>query len=206
MGNAFSISYACYIRLLSFCDYYLQINNENLNEVYPRIYVGNLSTSLNKDLLKEKGITHVIIALTGLPPPYPDDFKYLSLPAIDVESFDLSQHFDNSNRFISETLENDPDNKIYVHCVCGVSRSVSIVCAYLIQEHGLTPLEAIKKIKSQRDCANPNEGFVSQLQKYLTTNQFEKNELPTFYPESDQSSESDQDESNQVELNQALST
>ena len=184
MGNAFSISYTCYIRLLSFVDYYLSINNENLNEVYPRIYVGNLSTSLNKDLLQEKGITHVVIALTGLPPPYPEDFKYLALPAIDVESFDLSQHFDNSNRFISQALKDDPDNKVYVHCVCGVSRSVSIVCAYLIQEHGLTPFEALKKIKSQRDVANPNEGFLSQLQEYLTSNKFEKNELPDFYSES----------------------
>lgn len=181
MGNAFSISYTCYIRMLSFCDYYLQINNENLNEVYPRIYVGNLSTSLNKDLLKEKGITHVIIALTGLPPPFPEDFKYLTLPAIDTKSFDLSQHFDNSNLFISNALKSDPLNKIYVHCVCGVSRSVSIVCAYLIQEHGLTPFEAIKKIKSQRNCANPNDGFVAQLETYQTTNKFNKNELPEFY-------------------------
>jgi atypical dual specificity phosphatase len=182
MGNAYSISYTCYIRLLSLCDYYLEINNQNLNEVYPRIYVGNLSTSLNKKLLKEKGITHVIIALTGLSPPYPDDFKYLTLSAIDVKTFNLSQHFENSSNFINQALQNT-ENKVYVHCVCGVSRSVSIVCAYLIKKYGITPLEAITKIQTQRRCANPNEGFINQLEEYLNNNKFEKNKLPDFYPD-----------------------
>lgn len=182
MGNAYSISYTCYIQLLSLCDYYLEINNQNLNEVYPRIYVGNLSTSLNKELLKQTGITHIIIALTGLSPSYPEDFEYLSLSAIDDKSFNLSQHFENSNNFIEQALQNK-DNKVYVHCVCGVSRSVSIVCAYLIKKYGITPVEAIAKIQTQRKCANPNEGFIAQLGEYLENNKFEKNKLPNFYPE-----------------------
>jgi hypothetical protein len=182
MGNIYSISYTCYIQLLSLCDYYLEINNQNLNEVYPRIYVGNLSTSLNKELLKEKGITHIITVLTGLSPYYPNDFTYLSLPAIDIKDFNLSQHFENSNNFIEQALQNN-ENKVYVHCVCGVSRSVSIVCAYLIKKYGITPMEAITKIQTQRKCANPNEGFVNQLEEYLHNNKFEKNTLPDFYTE-----------------------
>lgn len=162
MGNIYSYSYSTYIKLRCLVEYYYPLANDtDLHEVFPNIFVGNISTCFNKPILQESGITHIISVLPSFTAPYPDDFQYLILDAIDNQDFDLSQHFEQANQFIKSALENN--GKIYVHCICGVSRSVSIVCAYLIKEHQMTLEEVIEKIKFKRPVANPNDGFRQQL-------------------------------------------
>lgn len=55
------------------------------------------------------------------------------------------------------------DGKVFVHCYAGVSRSATIVIAYLMFEHGLSYSAAIKLVKSKRPFINPNDGFRKQL-------------------------------------------
>jgi protein-tyrosine phosphatase len=53
--------------------------------------------------------------------------------------------------------------RVFVHCFAGVSRSATIVIAYLMKEHGLSFNSAIKFVKSKRPQINPNDGFRKQL-------------------------------------------
>ena len=53
--------------------------------------------------------------------------------------------------------------KVLVHCVQGVSRSVSVVIAYLIFKEKMNYDEAYEFVKSHRGIASPNIGFVIQL-------------------------------------------
>jgi protein-tyrosine phosphatase len=53
--------------------------------------------------------------------------------------------------------------KVLVHCFAGVSRSATIVIAYMMQEHGMNYHSAFKFVKSKRPFINPNEGFRTQL-------------------------------------------
>ena len=53
--------------------------------------------------------------------------------------------------------------KVLVHCYAGVSRSATIVIAYLILEHNLGCLEATALVKRQRPEVFPNAGFQRQL-------------------------------------------
>lgn len=55
---------------------------------------------------------------------------------------------------------------VLVHCRMGVSRSASIVIAYLMWKYNLTYRDAYKFVKSQRDIISPNPGFISQLKEY----------------------------------------
>jgi len=48
---------------------------------------------------------------------------------------------------------------VLVHCFAGVSRSATIVIAYLMQEHGLTLTDALMHVRKQRYFINPNDGF-----------------------------------------------
>ena len=48
----------------------------------------------------------------------------------------------------------------------GVSRSASIVIAYLIRNHHMTYNEAFKFVKSKRACVKPNSGFVKCLRAW----------------------------------------
>jgi len=65
--------------------------------------------------------------------------------------------------------------KVLVHCRMGISRSVSLLIAYLIKYHQLSTQQALKLIRTQRSIANPNPGFLRQLKWY--EHLMRKNEL-----------------------------
>jgi protein-tyrosine phosphatase len=138
--------------------------DDDLNEVFPNIFVGNISTAHNKDILTKNGITHVISALSGLPELYPKSYEYKTLDLLDNKFQDIYHEFNETNKFIDNSIKND--GKVYVHCMAGRSRSVTIVCAYLMYKYNYTPEEALKLIKEKRQCAQPNEGFMEQLSQY----------------------------------------
>lgn len=60
---------------------------------------------------------------------------YKKVPGEDHEKFDLSKYFDESVNFIENSLKT---TNILVHCMAGVSRSVSLVLAYFIKVKGMT--------------------------------------------------------------------
>lgn len=87
----------------------------------------------------------------------------LYIAANDHESFDLSIFFDQAADFISQILT---QTNIMVHCLAGVSRSVSLVIAYFIKYRQMTFTEAFQLIKSRRKIIHPNDGFIKQLKTY----------------------------------------
>lgn len=95
--------------------------------------------------------------VAGVNPCFPADFVYKSIQAMDVPWENLSKHFYSSNRFIKECLE--AGGAVFVHCYAGISRSATIVCAYLMQERGMDLFHALSLIKSKRPVAVPNQGF-----------------------------------------------
>lgn len=50
----------------------------------------------------------------------------------------------------------------------GISRSSTIVMAYLIATAKMTPREAFATVRSKRAIVRPNRGFMSQLQEYYS--------------------------------------
>jgi hypothetical protein len=48
----------------------------------------------------------------------------------------------------------------------GISRSSTVVIAYLIATTEMTPQEALASVKLKRTIVCPNRGFMSQLQEY----------------------------------------
>ena len=56
-------------------------------------------------------------------------------------------------------------SNVLVHCEQGVSRSVAMVCAYLIVRRGMTFEESLSLIRETRPQAKPNIGFGLQLSK-----------------------------------------
>lgn len=48
----------------------------------------------------------------------------------------------------------------------GKSRSATVVIAYLMQKHNITPSEALSHVRQARSIVEPNEGFWRQLELY----------------------------------------
>lgn len=61
------------------------------------------------------------------------------------------------------------NKNILVHCHAGLSRSATIVCAYLIRKNGWSCEEAVSFVKKKRNRIRPNEGFIKMLKDYETT-------------------------------------
>ncbi|ELU10599.1 hypothetical protein CAPTEDRAFT_95943, partial [Capitella teleta] len=52
--------------------------------------------------------------------------------------------------------------RVLVHCQHGLSRSASLVLAYLMMKTGVDLISAVKQVKQVR-CIRPNSGFIRQL-------------------------------------------
>lgn len=48
----------------------------------------------------------------------------------------------------------------------GKSRSATVVIAYLMQEHNISPSEALSHVRQARSICEPNPGFMKQLDLY----------------------------------------
>ena len=55
---------------------------------------------------------------------------------------------------------------ILIHCQQGVSRSCSVVIAYLMCKEGMTYDDALKAVKRKRSVCKPNVGFEIQLREW----------------------------------------
>ena len=55
---------------------------------------------------------------------------------------------------------------VLVHCQSGISRSATVVIAYLIKHKGMSLIEAYEHCLSIRPMINPNDGFFRALQDF----------------------------------------
>lgn len=131
--------------------------------VHGGVYIGSQDAAANLDALRENRVTLVLNAGAQLPNFHPDAFEYMKLPLLDVPETDIFAHFDAAADFIARST---PESSVLVHCNAGVSRSATLVAAYLIREAGHTPQSALELIRRSRPQARPNDGFMDQLGVY----------------------------------------
>ena len=137
--------------------------NKTMQEVQPKLFVGSHHPASDAALLKQHGVTHVLCCV-DVAPRFPTQFRYLTLPAQDANSYDISQHFTATYDFIAGALGGG--GGVLVHCGAGISRAPTVTAAYLIRRLGVTAHVAIAMIRKVRESASPNAGFFSQLQAY----------------------------------------
>lgn len=138
------------------------------NEILPRLYLGDIGIATNKDELTRLGITDMISI--EIKPLQAHELaacvkRYLFINIMDHSKQDILSHFNTSNEFI-ETALKVPTNKVYVHCVAGISRSASVVIAYVMKSRSMNYKEAFELVSQKRRVIEPNEGFARQLVLY----------------------------------------
>ncbi|KAK6328403.1 dual specificity phosphatase 29 [Coregonus clupeaformis] len=142
--------------------------SDHMDEVQPRIYIGDMYAAKDKRTLQTHHITHVLNAADGkfnvnTGASYYRDTRisYHGVEAFDMPSFDLSIFFYSAAKFIKSALSS-PNGKVLVHCAMGLSRSSSLVLAYLMIDENLSLVDAIKAVAANRNIC-PNAGFLEQL-------------------------------------------
>ena len=141
---------------------------DHAQEILPGIFLGNVIAANDVMFLLTNKITHIL----DIGKNTPLSKRYLNLIYHDVDVHDtidepISEHFDTLIVWIHNSSQ--PPNKCLVHCAMGISRSVTIMCAYLIQKFKISYETAIKKIQDIRENAKPNIGFQKQLQTFATS-------------------------------------
>ncbi|VDK21257.1 unnamed protein product [Taenia asiatica] len=120
--------------------------------------------------LQQHGVTQVISAMVeALPAELLADGgsrtrSHVQVCVEDIESADLRAHFDS----VADRIDREArrGGRSLVHCVAGVSRSPSLVLAYLVKHSSMTLAEAYDHVHRLRPCIRPNPGFWRQLIAY----------------------------------------
>ncbi|GET89999.1 putative dual-specificity protein phosphatase, putative [Leishmania tarentolae] len=99
----------------------------------------------------------------------------VTIPAEDTPTYRIDQHFVECAVLIEIVLrcKESPEAAseedytavpaVAVHCMVGVSRSASIVLAYLIKKYGVSQDDAMRLIRCTRPVVQPNPGFQRQI-------------------------------------------
>uniref|UniRef100_A0A8C6ABM3 Dual specificity protein phosphatase 13B n=1 Tax=Marmota marmota marmota TaxID=9994 RepID=A0A8C6ABM3_MARMA len=141
----------------------------HINEVWPNLFLGDAYAARDKSQLIQMGITHVVNVAagkfqvdTGAKFYHGMPLEYYGIEADDNPFFDLSVYFLPVAQYIRTAL-NTPRGRVLVHCAMGVSRSATLVLAFLMIYENMTLVEAIQTVQAHRDIC-PNSGFLRQLQ------------------------------------------
>jgi protein-tyrosine phosphatase len=67
---------------------------------------------------------------------------------------------------LEASLNEDPKNKVMVHCNMGISRSSAIVIMFLMRYLKMSYDEAHAHVKMQRSYIRPNATFEKELRTY----------------------------------------
>ncbi|XP_052873467.1 uncharacterized protein DDB_G0271670 [Anopheles cruzii] len=142
-----------------------------MNKVMPGLYIGNYRDSKDYQQLDRYNITH-IVSIHDSPRRFHPDKHYLCVIAADKPDQNLSQYFSVCNDFIhSARLK---EGNVLIHCLAGMSRSVTVAVAYIMASTTLSWKEALKVVRAGRSIANPNLGFQNQLQDFETNKLLEE--------------------------------
>lgn len=115
----------------------------SMQEIIPGVFLGPHAAAMKShlDTLMNTGITHIICVRQDLEahfirPHFLDKFKYLILNIADSANENIIPHFAKVRQFIEECLS--LGGKVLIHGNSGISRSATLVLAYIMQKFGLT--------------------------------------------------------------------
>lgn len=162
----------------------VEINSENPKKI---IYIGPSLEAVDTNKIisyfKDKNIKFVLNTAMECRFCYHDikDITYKKIYADDSTSQDMTQYFDSVSKFIDFAFDND--SNVYLNCAAGISRSSTLLIAYLMKKNNMEFTDAYKYVKVRRYIIKPNISFIQQLKEYekLLESQLNNKDLESFY-------------------------
>ena len=140
----------------------LQLYSEICSELMPGLYVGSDHVARDLKQLKLNGITHIVNCAGNVCGNYfPEEFSYLSYFLKDSRMESIESLFHEVVDFIEDAKEEG--GSVFVHCMQGVSRSVTVCMAYMIFKQKETFETVFTQARAKRSISSPNFGFQVQL-------------------------------------------
>ena len=128
------------------------------DKIKDNLFLGNKGHAEDLEHLCELGV-NVVVQISDAPrqPPFPEYFVYLPLVFADDDEQEVMRYCEVGAALIASNIKT---RCIFVHCNGGISRSATIVIAYLMLFEDLSFDDALDFVQSKRACVSPNDGFV----------------------------------------------
>ena len=137
-----------------------------MSEIIPnKLYLGDMFDANNKELIRDKQISCIICVADNLKLNHEENSKtkiYKYNLSDDYEC-DILSYFNE----ICDIIENE--KVVLVNCAAGVSRSSTIVLAYIMKYYKNTLKEAFNYVREKRPRICPNKHFMNSLLAYELT-------------------------------------
>lgn len=130
------------------------------------IFIGDMWSASDENYLKINNVTHVL-NMTPIKLKNHKDIIHHNIELDDTIDQDILNILDESFEFINTSKKEN--GNILVHCQAGVSRSASIVIAYLMARENITYNNSLEHVRKDRPIICPNKGFVRQLLEFEKT-------------------------------------
>lgn len=152
------------------------IKQQQPSRILPFLYLGNDKDAHNDAFIRDNGINYIINITTQVTNKYPD-ITYLTLRAADNQGTHINQYFLLAIQFIEQART--AGKRILVHCNRGISRSATLVMAYLLfcqyrdgdnillgEEKKRDEHSVYAKVKIAREIISPNFRFHCELARF----------------------------------------
>lgn len=141
------------------------------SKIYDNLYLGDETYSYNENFIIEKNIKN-ILTLVETPCKLITNnmFKFIKFKHINIQDdyyTKISDYFLACIDFIKQAHNNN--ECVYVHCAKGISRSVSIIIAFIMKDKKMKYSDAFNYVKQCRTIAQPNYYFITQLLEFEKT-------------------------------------
>jgi len=126
----------------------------------------------------------------------PPEFRYISqthpislehtnqvlvIPISDAGDDKIGPHLQNGIDFITKHIK---DKKVLVHCMAGISRSPSMVIAYLMST-GMDMPKAYWHVRDKREIISPYPAFIKEIADHFKEKEGQKKHDPSYLSEQD---------------------
>lgn len=132
-------------------------------QILPHLYLGCRKVATCLPGLRQSNVTRILNVTSSIPNQFQDleGFVYKQIAVEDKLDVDMMQHLPGAFQFIENArLQGE---KVLVHCHAGMSRSVTIILAYLMKYYNHTLESAHEYVKQRKPDVAPNFSFMGQL-------------------------------------------
>lgn len=148
----------------------------HISKIEPGLYLGDLHSSSDLQILKDSSISALISVTDANLMKWSSsenralvsEDRHMIIPCFDTDGQDLLTELARICDFIEEHQGAEPQKSVLVHCTAGVSRSATVVVAYLMRKYRKTMHEAVRVVQKKRKI-RPNANFLAQLAVWEAT-------------------------------------